>query len=270
MAFCLAKITNHLKKNEIDSILENLKFTLSFSQGRFIEINYLKGIVSDKLKFQFIKHSKAWPTKSRVTWFDDDNSESLFDVYRCITNIRKKEAWNPELLKIFCWYFESLNDLALETSIILNQATLELLVWVYFVEDVKEYSKNKFMDMSFNERLDLFVGKILEEEHYIKYLPALEKFNKKDKKDKKGLISSFVQIRNFIIHPDKKQRLEWSDHNLKYDTQKLGFFLIEMFILFIIDFKGKAHNSLNRPFVSGKSVSVPWINENGEIKELSI
>ena len=65
---------------------------------------------------------------------------------------------------------------------------------------------------------------------------------------------AFVQVRNSIIHPDKKHKLHFENSRLKFNVREIGLQLIEIFILFICEFKGRTKLSMDKPQVSGKVV----------------
>lgn len=244
-------------KENVDSILDNLRMTLSFSQGRFIEVNYIKGVQNNRLRYQSVKTYRSWPTKQLLTWFDVMCPDSLYSVFDGFRRLQEDDVWSKSLMQVLGWYYESQYELAMESSIILNQAALERLIWVYFVEYTKKYERKQFENFRFYKRLELMLKEIEHEKISFEPRLELEKFRERNLPTEPWF-RSFVQIRNFIQHPDNKHRLEDFDYRPKWDARELGLHLIEVIILFIADFNGKMVNRLDKPHISGKEVEVSW------------
>ena len=204
-------------------------------------------------------HFNSYPTINRVTWFDSMEPNSLYSVFKGMTSLAVHNVWSTELGKALHWYYSSLNDLAMEISIVLNQSALELLIWCYFVEDKKSISKNKFKDMGFHERLEAMLEEIKHKN--LKYEPRkhLERFRLLNCPDKPWY-RAFTQVRNYIIHPDQKHKLDDVDYKPKWDVREIGIHLIEVIILYLCDFDGKAVVSMDKPFINGKNIYLSWKN----------
>ena len=71
-------------------------------------------------------------------------------------------------------------------------------------------------------------------------------------------LNAFTQVRNAIIHPDKKNRLENENYRVKWNTREIGFQMIELFILFLCEFSGKAKLSMDKPQMNGKVVPIDF------------
>ena len=243
---------------EAESVLDILRNTLSFSQGRYIEINYLKGMSENRIIFQNVRSYISYPTIKRVTWFDSMEPDSLYSVFKGMTDLMNHQVWASEISKALHWYYTSLYDQAMEISIVLNQSALELLIWCYFVEDKKSYSKSKFKELRFHQRLEAMLKEI--EHPNLKFQPRthLEKFREVNCRKEDPWHKAFTQVRNYIIHPDQKHKIDDDDFRPKWDVRELGIHLIEVIVLFLCDFEGKAVISMDKPFIHGKTVELAW------------
>lgn len=245
------------KKEDVKLVLEALGNTLSFSQGRYVDINFLTGLRNGTVLYQNFETHLCPPVDGRVTWFDDMEPESLMSVFYGMNKIVRHEIWKDEIGKALHWYYTSLSGLAMEVSIVLNQTALELLIWCYFVEDKKIFSRTKFGPLPFYDRLKEMFKLI--ERPIIKFEPRkeLEEFREKNLADSDWL-QAFAQVRNAIIHPDKKHKIENENYRLKWNVREVGFQLIELIILFLCEFKGNTKLSMNKPQMNGKVVGVDF------------
>jgi hypothetical protein len=245
------------KKEEAKITLEALGHTLSFSQGRYIDINFLTGLKEGNVLFQSFETHLCPPADNRVTWFDDMEPDSLNSVFSGMSKLVKHDVWKDEIGKALHWYYTSLSGMAMEISIVLNQTALELLIWCYFVEDKKIFSKTKFGPQSFYARL-LEMFKLIDKPN-IKFEPRneLDVFRANNLPDGDWL-KAFAQVRNAIIHPDKKHKIENEDYRLKWNVREIGFQMIELIVLFLCEFKGKTKLSMDKPQMSGKVVEIDF------------
>ena len=245
------------KVKEIESILHALRWSFSFSQGRFIDINHIRGVLGSEEKLYHVKNYISCPTSDRLTWFDRHHPNSLYSIFTGISNLMDDSRWKDEITKALHWYFQSQNNLTIESSIILNQSALELLIWVYFTDEMKEYSRRCFKKMDFSKRLSLMLERIKHENLTFGPRTYLEKFGNKST-PRKEWWESFSQIRNFIIHPENKDRLNSESLRIKQEVREIGLQLIEVIILYLSDFKGEFVDRFNKPLWVGKIKSLSW------------
>lgn len=245
------------KKEDAELVLEALGKTLSFSQGRYVDINFLTGLRAGNVLYQNFESHLCPPTDGRVTWFDDMEPDSLHSVFSGMNKLIRNDVWRDEIGKALHWYYTSLSGMAMEVSIVLNQTALELLVWCYFVEDKKIFSRTKFGPLSFYDRLkEMF--KLIDRPN-IKFEPRKELDEFKDKNLANGdWLNAFTQVRNAIIHPDKKHRLEDENYRVKWNTREIGFQMIELIVLFLCEFNGKTKLSMDKPQINGKVISIDF------------
>ncbi len=245
------------KKEDADLVLEALGKTLSFSQGRYVDINFLTGLRAGNVLYQNFESHLCPPTDGRVTWFDDMEPDSLHSVFSGMNKLIRNDVWKDEIGKALHWYYTSLSGMAMEVSIVLNQTALELLVWCYFVEDKKIFSRTKFGPLSFYDRLkEMF--KLIDRPN-IKFEPRKELDEFKEKNLPNGdWLNAFTQVRNAIIHPDKKHRLEDENYRVKWNTREIGFQMIELIVLFLCEFNGKTKLSMDKPQINGKVISIDF------------
>lgn len=244
-------------KDDTKMVLEALGNALSFSQGRYVDINFLTGMRKGTVLYQNFETHLCPPTDGRVTWFDDMEPDSLNSVFYGMNKLVRHDVWKDEIGKALHWYYTSLSGMAMEVSIVLNQTALELLVWCYFVEDKKIYSRTKFGPLSFYDRLKEMLKLI--DRPTIKFEPRKELNEFREKSIPNGdWLNAFTLVRNAIIHPDKKHRIEDENYRVKWNTREIGFQMIELIVLFLCEFNGKAKLSMDKPQMNGKVVSIDF------------
>lgn len=244
-------------KDDTKTVLDALGNTLSFSQGRYVDINFLTGLREGRVLYRNFETHLCPPADGRVTWFDDMEPDSLISVFSGMNKLVRHDVWKDEIGKALHWYYTSLSGMAMEVSIVLNQTALELLVWCYFVEDKKIFSKTKFQPLSFYDRIrEMFK---LIDRPIIKFEPRKELDEFREKNLPNGdWLNAFAQVRNAIIHPDKKHKIDNENYRVKWNVREIGFQMIELIILFLCDFNGKTKLSMDKPQMNGKVVSIDF------------
>lgn len=242
--------------SECEQALDALRNTLSFSQGRDIDINFQTGLLRGSPQLQRYSTTFNSPVDSRVTWFDTSEPRALNSVFEGMERLLRNEVWTKEINKVLHWYFTSLGDHPLEVSIVLNQTALDLLIWCYFVEDKKLFPA-KFGKLDFYSRLKELHTLIANPN--VKFDPRvdLELYGER-RYPGKNWLELFVTVRNSIVHPDRKYDVETEGFRALYNTQQIGFQMLELAILRLCKFKGKAKLSMDKPQMLGKVVELDY------------
>ncbi|PYF02324.1 hypothetical protein [Ureibacillus chungkukjangi] len=244
---------------DVENIIESLIWLLSFSSGRQIGFCYFLGVKDDECIFE------KYQTPIINNWRDISNWYPIREVYNNLGHIfvelvdkLQDELWGKVLKNIFTWYFDGLRSTYIENKIVSIQIALENIAWTYIVED-KEIMDGQIFDSKLrtSDKLRL----LLYELDIPRELPKVEGLNFSNNKFKDG-VHLFTDMRNDIVHPKKKSKLESDNWKIKYRVWQLGVKYLELSILRVLGYKGKYYNFL-KDEVNYKEISevVPWSNE---------
>lgn len=183
-------------------IINSLIYYLSFVRGFWIAPILISGF--DKNGNQILEDWSASDIKADLwkhithSWSTSDSIE----IANGFSGFMKKwqdEFWKDTIKNSIQWYLESLNHVSgYNTSIILVQAALEKLAWVY-LNDNECISKEGFSKITVDDKIRLFL-KFLDIPIISLGKSELSKIAKAN--NWKSSIDVIGKIRNSIIHPE--------------------------------------------------------------------
>lgn len=240
--------------NEIEKLLGNLAWIFSFVAGRRVDINH---IYTDCEEFSLICYRlpsiTSW--KSIANWYPVNSREALDEVLRCLLKLMEDDYWEKQLPRLLSQYFDGFGPSYIENRIIVIQAGLETLAWAYLVETRGILSKNKYTGPAAS-KIEKLLNELNIDSGYIE-MPVF-----------KGMSYSFehgphlfTDIRNAIVHPERKKK-ELSPDQLYY-VWRMGMYYFELGVLAISGYKGEYSNMmLDVEFQSKRIQKVPWFKED--------
>lgn len=175
-------------------------------------------------------------------------------LWRRWTNEDQREATQ----RAFEWYWEAVDrSNTIETRLVLSQVALELLSWVIMVEESERLSMTGFKSLPAADRISLLANQLQVAPglpvHFRELGNAARAYNWS------SCPHAIAEIRNKIIHPEKKGRalvmaLDWK---VKYEATEWAVWLIELALLWLADYQGRydsrvAEEGAGFPFV-------PWV-----------
>lgn len=245
-------------------ILDALYYYFSFARG--IWCGPLLPIAFDA----GIKKWSRWEPPPRIggwrerrSWFpklDLRVVQPLSDAFSGFMRLWHDDLWHDPINSAIHWYIEANTDAGgVEGGIVLVQTALELLSWVYLVEDTtsKVMSANKFNEVSAEERIasllqSLSIPTELPEE-LLALTSAATVLQAKDG------VGALVSLRNAIVHPKKSKRLKVSQVGIpaRIEALTVGLWYLELALLRLIGYNGLYWSRLR----SGSDVrdTVPWM-----------
>lgn len=143
------------------------------------------------------------PWKYVDSWFDYSHGDILQELFTLFVKKMQKSTWSESIKIAIYWFILANAQGAADGGIILIQAALERLSWVYHVDATQSISPEGFSKLPAADqlRLLLFHAKIS-----IKVpdeLGDLSFFAKKNNFDGPG---AFTYIRNRLVHPRKARK----------------------------------------------------------------
>lgn len=194
-----------------------------------------------------------WQTQH--SWFEPQDGAALVRVFPGFMGLYARATWRRPLSSAIYWYVNSnVGAGGIDSSIILSQAALELLAWVYLVEDRRSLSKDGFSRLSGADKIRLLLASLeipVAIPHDLRELSELAaRLNWEDGP------RALTALRNSIVHPDLTRRLQYAQ--AIPDAWELGQWFVELIVLRLSGYSGTSAYRL-RPRFAGEVRRVPWV-----------
>lgn len=192
--------------------------------------------------------------QSVPSWFDLLHGELIAELFPGFLRRWHDRVWKEPLGDAIYWYLMG-NTRAggIDGATILIQAALELLAWVYTVEDRVLISKGGFKKLWASDKLRLLLRSLdipcEIPDHLTELNAAAKSHNWKDGPH------ALTELRNVIIHPDRKNKKQ--SFMVGYEGWNLGLWYVELTLLKLFGHKGTYRNRLTQKWV-GEVSNVPW------------
>lgn len=247
--------------DEGSTALKALSDFLSFVQGFRVAPLLLIGYNSDTNPVW-----KEWAASNASSW-QNVNSWSWGLTAKSLANVfpgffQWWKSWGDAARRVIYWYVESNTQAAaIEGSCVLEQATLELIAWVYLEIDFKSDSqlpKQKLKHPS--QKLNYLLSKQGIPQEIPPDLTTLIELANSQGWDNNGA-SIFVKVRNNITHSEPTNREVLSEIPVaaRVEAWQLGLWYLELILLRLFDYQGEYFNRLRRGVRSfGDLDTVPW------------
>lgn len=196
---------------------------------------------------------RAW--KDCHNWFLDSRIDinSFADGFYHFSN---EEPYKNYFNEVNYWYSLANGSLDNYTGVIIAHTALELMSWLYLIEDKKVLSVNGFNNLPAG---DLFA---LTLEYCSIPINVQDELNNLIKLGKANNLNGpllFSTIRNKIVHPPSKRRDEFTnDGTTIFEAKLLGIWYLELFILSKSKLEGKYVNILKYKGYRGETELLPW------------
>lgn len=168
-------------------------------------------------------------------------------------------TWSESARRIIYWYVECNTQAgAIEGSCVLEQATLELIAWMYLEADFKSNQK-QFKHPS--QKLNHLLFKLDIPQEIPSDLTKLASLARQRIWDDNGALI-FVKVRNNITHsdPGNQDRLRDISVDARIEAWELGLWYLELILLRLFDYQGVYFNRLRRGVrYFGDLDLVPWL-----------
>ncbi|MBD7908024.1 hypothetical protein [Sporosarcina gallistercoris] len=240
------------KLSDVDSLLENIAWILSFAAGRRVDLNH---IYSDSGDYKMICYRlpdiKKW--KYISNWYPTNSLESLENLLTCLLTLMKDEYWCKQLPRILSQYFDGFGSSYIDNKIIIIQAGLETIAWAYFVETTKELTRTKYESLRSAKNK---IGKLLREFNIENITSGLSGLQEKNESSLSSL-QKFTSLRNELVHPERNKKI--IDREQLYFLWRLGIVYLELAILAVGKYEGDYLNmTINLDSKQERLQKVPW------------
>jgi hypothetical protein len=160
------------------------------------------------------------------------------------------------------WYIEAnTNAGGIEGGIVLVQTALELLSWVYLVEDEtnKIMSANKFNKISAEERIVSLLHELSIPTELPNELLSLASAATSLQAD--DGVGALVSLRNAIVHPKKSKRRNVTEVGVsaRIEALTVGLWYLELALLRLIGYNGVYWSRLRSGNNEQIRDTVPWM-----------
>ncbi len=225
------------------ALLEALHYYLSFARGLWSPPILHIGFDSagERVWQRWDGHvATSWTYAS--SWYGGGCPGLLGQVFARFLAKWGEPTWREPLRDAIYWYLASNSGRMSDNSIILTQAALELLSWVYAVKERKLISPRGFRNAWASDKLRLLLVSLGIPTPIPDETPKLAELAA----DAKWLDGpqAFTAIRNSIIHPDPGTLS--ASHDAIVEARQLGLWYLEVALLKLFGHTGKYGNRLKR------------------------
>ena len=247
------------KISEACKILDALNFYLSFCTGYFTSPQLAVGFnkKNERVWERWgVQHTDPW--QQVPSWFGHDHGKLLAKVFPGFLSLWKNETWKKPIENAIYWYLKSNTQSGgTNGSIVLAQAALELLSWVFLTEEKKALSSYGYSRLPAYDLIRLLLTSLGIKLEVPSTLNKLAKLAK-------GLNScdgpaAITEVRNFIIHPGKENKRLANRDIPYYEVLNLALWYIELVLLHLFKHTGIYANRLETDGYMVGISSVPWV-----------
>lgn len=246
------------KISEVCKILDALDYYLSFCTGYFTSTLLAVGF-NNKDEQVWERWGVRWadPWQQVPSWFDHHHGKLLAEVFPGFLSLWKNETWKKPIENAIYWYLKSNTQSGgTDGSIVLAQAALELLSWVFLTEEQKALSSEGFKLLHADDLIRLLVSS---QNIKLEVFPSRSELAKLSRELTWDGPKAITEVRNFIIHPGKENKRLASRDIPYYEVLNLALWYIELVLLHLFKHIGIYANRLETDRFIGQISSVPWI-----------
>ena len=252
---------------ESKQIIDALKWYLSFVRGSFINPYALIGFNADHDEvwkgWKGWESSRMFPYHNNISWVSEFPPQTFEEPFKGFADLYFDPEWSDSLKQIIHIYLESQHPaMSLEGAIILLQSALELLSYEIFVEKNRVLTKTQFEKLRMRgECIKLLFDQLKIPLEISEHLEDLHRqaIHRQAKGENWLAPDAIRQMRNYIVHPSKKNRIKLNNHSQEaYDVLHLCKWSLELCILKLCNYNGVYTNRLKRTQRRGDVDPVPW------------
>lgn len=236
--------------------LEMLRLFLSFARGSFLSCSLAAGYDDSGMKWEAWGSHIIYTWRHYPGWFSGRPATLLEELYPGFAALLAAPLWKGPLRAVLYWYLRANNTsegAGVDGGIILAQAALEQLGWVYLVEDKKAVSAQKFDSWNTAKKIAELLRHMdipLDIPVQSRRLARIAKTNGWSDGP-----TALVKIRNDLVHAEQRY-LEGRD-NAFFDAWSLAQRYIELVILRLAGYTGHYTDRISARWV-GEVARVPW------------
>ncbi|OXT09526.1 hypothetical protein CE561_00750 [Thermoanaerobacterium thermosaccharolyticum] len=244
------------KPLDAEFLLNALFWLLSFARGRYIGIDILLGFRDEVCIWESIQDLRVsnWD-EGKITWFSKQHPEMLEKIFPLFINKLRDPLWGEHLLMALEWYIDSLEANIMEETFIWVSSALELISWIRFTQEEFIISKDKYDKLYESDKIRLLLHDF--------GIPIKIPFNISPGYEDGPYL--FTEIRNSIVHPVKKEKVNALSFDDRWKAHELGLWYLELTILRLLGYNGYYVNrlkSIDHSLWEGNIEKVPWYKDD--------
>lgn len=255
-------------QDTVSSLSGALHNFMSFCRGRWCRPTLLVGQKDGSEVWTEWGSPHVSPWEDGTSWFPTNEPAEkvgIPGVFETFSSRWNDPLWKEAFTQAVTWYVEANENAGLlEGSIALTQTALELLAWVYIVEDQELFSQDDFRDQfrtaSEKFRLLLYglgIPRQIPDDQHLENVYGLLKDDGYDVQDGPDLLAS---VRNMVVHPRKAKRARLARLGTmeKHKVKQLGLLYVELCLLRLLDYDGPYYSRLHGGSVANRKRMTPW------------
>lgn len=246
-------------------ILDVLYYYFSFARGIWCGPLLPIAFDSGAKKWSRWEPPRIRQWRERRSWFpelDLGALQPLSDAFSGFIRLWEDTLWREPIKNAVHWYIEAnTNAGGVEGGIVLVQTALELLSWVYLVEDeaTKVMSANKFNGVPAEERIESLLRRLSIPTRLPEQLLALA--SAASTLEAEDGVGALVSLRNALVHPKKSKRQKVTEVGVsaRIEALTLGLWYLELALLRLIGYNGVYWSRLRSGNNEQVRDTVPWM-----------
>lgn len=191
----------------------------------------------------------------RESWFDYAHGDALPEMFPGFMSLWENENWHTPLTEAVYWHLlANEGDRGSDTGIVLAQAAMEVLAWTLLVTERQALTVKGYRDLWASDRFRLLFSFLGIPKEMPDTLPALAAVARE--RNWSDALHALTEIRNSIIHPERKNRE--SSGSCLLEAWQLALWLLDLLVLRLCDYQGEYASRLHTPRWLGNVIPVPW------------
>jgi hypothetical protein len=218
-------------------LLEAFSYYLSFARGLWLAPMLIAGFDAEgKQVFEEWSACRADSWQNTYTWFSTDSTD-LVETFPGFMRRWQDKNWRELVQDSIHWYVESKKQAGgVNGAIVLQQAALERLAWVFLVEDKRSLSQYGFQKLPAADEVRLLLSSLgIDLTLPVGLTNLIQLANKQNWADGPQAIT---EIRNAIVHHNPKNRHKGcgASQEIGVEAWSLGLQYLEIVLLKLFDY----------------------------------
>ncbi len=245
-------------------LLEGVRYFCSFARGLWCGPILPLGFAASSIVW---RQWGAWhlsPWKTVSSWFPFNEIQQLSELNQAFCGLMARLSdplWSDPIKIAIHWFVEAnLTAGGVEGAIVLTQTALELLGWVYLVEDpnTASMSAQKFNGLNAEDKIRALLTQLQVPMGIPAALTSL--FGYAVGQNMPDGPSCIVRLRNGIIHPKLRKRILvlQTPRLVRSEAQALGLWFLELVLLKLFDYNGVYYPRFLHDYPANIKTKVPW------------
>ncbi|WP_158846234.1 hypothetical protein [Saccharothrix deserti] len=249
---------------DIVDLLHQLGLSMSLTLGRWVRPLLPVGWSGDNPRWSSWRVQPIDRMISVHTWSDSTEFPAqLSEVTRRVVEFCK-DAHQAEVLQYAVAYYVSINvNTSAELTTAIPISALQMLAYDLFVEQRRTYTRSKWENLPrTEEEIRLLLddcGIDLNIPDHMPYLKTVsDVLGPTPEGHSRDALRCIVDMRNLVIHPKRDKPIKWQFEQW-VEASIIACHYLELAILRVIGFAGKARSPLRPSVAAGAVYPVPWI-----------